>query len=542
VLQERMLAESQLSSGDQDVSNWFGLNNMSSTFSLKFAVVQAYWASKIKIGRLRYLDEFGYEQSIQVDEYYEEGTMPGEIEVEWNYETQWMMGYKIGPDIYHCEPLKILNYCPIIGVTHEGKNTEAKSMVDLMKPYQMIYNVAINQLWKLMEKEHGVVFLTNLRHIPVPKDGDPEDAVDMWEQEMRRRGLIILDDSPENLKGQSGFNQFSKVDLSRHNEMKARIELAQWCKQECWELIGVNKERTGDVTASQTATGTQTAMAQSYSQTEPLFTQHSYLMNDVFQAILDTAQSIESQKPLSTIKYITNEGEQAFIQVQGQDLQLRDLYCFVTDRSEDVKSLQDFRQLAQAMLQNGATGYEIAKVYSTNSMRKVEQIMEKVKAKQEQFMAQQQQQEAAATQGDQQLRLMEMEHEAMENEKDRINENFNKELDRINKKEVAAISASGLNENALADNDGSGVADALEITKSQMDIAGKQKEYEMKMEEFVNKRKEAEDKKDLELEKIKVARENMKNDLEIAKIQATEKRAKEAKANKKKAQAAKKKK
>jgi hypothetical protein len=48
----------------------------------------------------------------------------------------------------------------------------------------------------------------------------------------------------------------------------------------------MSKQRMGSVSASETATGTNT-MQQSYSQTEPLFIAHEYVLGQFYQAIID---------------------------------------------------------------------------------------------------------------------------------------------------------------------------------------------------------------------------------------------------------------
>ena len=203
VLQTRMIIESEMKENDDGLRDFLGLTNNVSSFGYKYVVVRAYWVSKKKIGKLIYLDDMGMEQSTLVDENYKNGMMPTQISLEWGWVNQWYQGIKIGADIYHVRPYKLLNYCPIIGTIYEQKNTEAKSLVDLMKPFQVIYNVCMNQLYKLLEKEMGKVQLMSLRHIPVPKDGDAQDALDMWEMEARNRGVVFVDDSPENLKLQA---------------------------------------------------------------------------------------------------------------------------------------------------------------------------------------------------------------------------------------------------------------------------------------------------------------------------------------------------
>ena len=206
VLQTRMVIESEMKENNDGLKDFLGLTSNVSSFGYKYVVVRAYWISKKKIGKLIYLDEMGNEQSTLVDETYKSGTIPTQISLEWGWINQWYQGVKIGPDIYHIKPYKLLNYCPIIGITYEVKNTEAKSLVDLMKPFQVIYNVCMNQLYQLLEKEVGKVYLTSIRHIPVPKDGDAQDALDIWELEARKRGVVFIDDSPENLKSPSSFN------------------------------------------------------------------------------------------------------------------------------------------------------------------------------------------------------------------------------------------------------------------------------------------------------------------------------------------------
>jgi len=136
IWQERMFMESQIGAENvDDLKRFIGGSNQFS-FGYKYTVVRAYWNSKKKIGNLTYIDEEGIEQNTLVDETYKEGS-PGEVSIEWGWVNQWYQGIKIGPDIYHVKPLKILDYCPIIGLVFEAKNTEAKSLVDMMKPLQV---------------------------------------------------------------------------------------------------------------------------------------------------------------------------------------------------------------------------------------------------------------------------------------------------------------------------------------------------------------------------------------------------------------------
>ena len=520
VLQTRMIIESEMKENNDGLKDFLGLTNNVSSFGYKYVVVRSYWISKRKIGKLIYIDDMGNEQSLIVDESYKSGTVPTQQSLEWGWVNEWYQGTKIGPDIYHIKPFKLLNYCPIIGTTYEVKNTEAKSLVDLMKPFQVIYNVCMNQLYKLLEKEVGKVQLMSLRHIPIPKDGDAQDALDIWEMEARNRGVVFIDDSPENLKSPSSFNQFTALDLTRTQEIQSRYTLAQQMKMECWELIGMSKQRMGSIAASESATGTNTAMQQSYSQTEPLFIAHEYVMGQLYQAIIDAALYVESSKPQSTLSYITSEGQSAFVQVNGSDLKFRDLKVFLTNRPEDTQMFNELRQLSQAIIQNGGTIYDVVELYSSKSQRELKKVFKDLRDRQvaqqeQQMQLQQQQQQAQQEQA--QATLQQAAQMAQEQQ---ANDNYQKELDRLSKEKIAIISATGFGKVESEDVNANTVPDVLEVSKLNAEQDKVTKDYGLQMADMQAKNKQASDKMSIEKEKLQVARENMANDLAVAKENA----------------------
>lgn len=527
IVQQRLLIESEMKENVDSLNDFLGLSSNVNTFGNKYVVVQAYWLSKKKVGQLTYVDENGEEFSTTVDENYRK--IPGEISIEWNYVNQWYKGYKIGSDVYKVEPYELLDHCPIIGVVHEIKNVnEAKSLVDLLKPFQVLYNICLNQLYQLLEKEIGNVYQGSIRHVPIPKDGDGQDALDIWELEARKRGVLMIDDSPENLKSPSSFNMFKNVDLSRTQEIQSRYTLAQQLKIEAWELVGITRERTGGVAATQTATGTNAALSQSYAQTEPYFAQHEYVMNDLYQALLDAVQYIETKKPYSTISYVNTEGEQGFIRVNGEDISMRDLKVFATSRSRDVQEFQEFRQLAQPMLQNGATPYEISVLYSTNSVRQMRQIFKSLRDKMEAMQQQQMQMQQQQMQNDQAMAEANLQAQMQQQEIDRQFEAQQKELDRMNDREIELIRAAARGSDTTPDN-----TDVLsEIDDRRMDQSNADRELELKRQQLDQKQRESQDYISLELQKIQLEKQKLRAQMADKKADRALKR-QQAKAKKK---------
>lgn len=503
ILQERMMVESEMKENKDELRDWLGLTNTTSSFGYKYTVVRSYWMSKKKTGLLTFLDEERQPQQILVDENYKEGA-PNEISIEWGWINQMYYGDRIGPDIFHVKPFDMLDYSPIIGVIHEIKNTTARSLVDLMKPFQVLYNICMNQLFQLLEKEIGVVFNMSIRHIPTPKDGDGQDALDIWEEEAKKKGIIFIDDSPENTKGASSFNQFARQDLSRTGEIQSRYQLAAQLKNECWELIGMNRQRLGASQASSTATSNQNDLVQSFAQTEPYFAAHEYVLNQVYQAILDAAQYIEGNKEQSTVSYITNQGEQAFLEVMGQDIKLRDLKVFVTSRSEDQQLLNEFRQLSQAAMQNGASLYDISTLYTTNSLRQMQKVFKDLKDKQEEIAAQNQQLEQGKLQNDGQIAQAQLEQQASIHEDEMKIKKY--EIDTKANTEITKAEIGTYFQAPTTDANGDGTPDIMEIAN-----------HAQKIQESLQRNTLAKDQLNFQMTKHMDEQKNKKEELKLAK-------------------------
>jgi hypothetical protein len=521
VLQTRMIIESEMKENNDSLRDFLGLTSNVSSFGYKYVVVRGYWISKKKIGKVVYTDEMGNEQSMLVDENYKSKAIPTQISLEWGWVNQWWQGTKIGPDIYHMKPFNLLTYCPLIGMVHEIKNTDAKSLVDLMKPFQVLYNVCMNQLYRLLEKEIGNVASVNIRRIPKLKDGDDQDALDVWEMEARERGIVFDDDSPENTKSPvTNQSTARNIDLTRTQEIQARYNLAVQLKNECWELIGMSKQRLGSVSASESATGTNAAITQSYSQTEPLFVAHEYVMLQVYQAILDASLYIESTKPESTLSYITSEGDTAFVRVNGSDLKFRDLKVFPTNRPEDTRMFNELRQLSQAIMQNGGSLYDVVELYSTKSIREIKKTFKDLRDKMQQLKDQEMQQKQQEIDQQKEIAGAQMEQTIQMKNQDIQNQNYQNELDRINKTEIALINAESKN-GPTTDLDLNGVPDVLEIGKIANERSKAERDYDTKMADIQSKTMQTLSKLVVEKEKLQVTRENMKNDIQVAKINAS---------------------
>lgn len=478
--------------------NVFSFNSQHS-----YTVVTAYWQSKKRIFKRTYLDEEGFQQEMFVSEDYKMDTSLGDVSLEELWINEWWRGIKIGADIYvNVEPLEFTQSAPIVGIINTTRNTQGKSLLDLLKPYQVLYNICMNQLWELLEKEIGVVFLGDLKVVPKKDSQDPIETM-LWNA--KNRGTLLIDTSIENTGGAVQFNQFSRIDLTRSQEIQARIQLAQQLRLEAYELVGLTRQRLGNSQASDTATAANNALIQSFAQTETWFAWHDNILQKVYQTILDMAQYIELQKPTSTLNYLNSELETVFLRVSKQEL-LHELFVFVSSYAEDKVTLEQLKQLAQPAMQNGAELSEMVDLFTANSERSLRKTLGDVQKRKEAIRQQEQALKQQQLEQQQAQFEQKMQMDAAQKAEDARREDMNKQLDRENRLQVVQLQGIANEGSYNPDVDTTSLLIqqtklAQEVSKQTYDKVSKDKELSLKEKELALKEKDIDN-------KLKIAQTN----------------------------------
>jgi hypothetical protein len=360
----------------------------------------------------------------------------------------------------------------------------------------------MNQLWELLEKEIGVVFLGDLKVVPKKDSQDPIETM-LWNA--RNRGTLLIDTSIENTGGSVQFNQFSRLDLSRSAEIQVRIQLAQQLRAEAYQLIGITPQRLGAAQASEAATVNNNALQQSFAQTETWFAWHESVLQKVYQTILEMAQYIEIQKPTSTLNYLNTELENVFLKVTKNEL-LHELFVFVSSYAEDKQTLDQLKQLAQPAMQNGAEMSEMLDLFTADSERSLRKTLSDVQKRKQAIMEQQNAMKQQEMEQSQKQFEMKIQIDDQRRQQDAAREDMNKELDRQNRLEVEKLKGIA-NEGSF--NPELDLTDKLiQQTKLSQDASTKNFEQAMKNKEMSLKEKELMLKnKDIDT-KLKIAKEN----------------------------------
>jgi len=519
-------------------------------------VTTVYWKTQRKVGHLTHIKSDGEIIQDVIDESYKvtekpvydttlfknkskDNLLEGE-HIEWIWINEVWGGVKLGPNlpafwksnmsdninpiylgINRSKPGRIpfqfkgdttLYGCklPVEGRVFSDRNTKSTSLVDLMKAYQIGFNMVNNQIADILVDELGTVIMFDQNALPRHSMGEDWGKANYAKAytAMKDFSMLPLDTSITNTENATNFNHYQTLNLEQTNRLMSRIQLANYFKQQAFDAIGVNQQRMGQPIAQETATGVINAMNQSYAQTESYFVQHSdHLMPRVHQMRTDLAQFYYSTNPSVRLSYINSEAEKVNFQINGTDLLLRDFNIFCTTRTNHRAILDELKQLALTNNTSGASIFELGNIVKADSIAEVSDIlkdseMRMQKQRQEEMQQQEkmQQDQIAAKQQEEKMKL---DYAQQESEKER-----QKDIT------VAEIRAAGYG--AQVDVNQNQVSDFQDAMEDIRETSQYREQMNFKREENVMKNSLAKQKLDVEKDRTNAQREIADTKLEIA--------------------------
>jgi hypothetical protein len=400
---------------------------------------------------------------------------------------------------------------PVEGAVFGDRNTRSIALVDLMKPFQIGYNIVNNQIADILVDELGTVIMLDQNALPRHSLGEDWGKNNLAKAyvAMKTFQMLPLDTSITNTENALNFQHYQVLNLEQTQRLLSRIKLAEYFKNEAFAVIGLNQQRMGQqIAQQQTATAVEQAANASYAQTEQYFIQHSdNLMPRVHQMRTDLAQYYHSRKPSLRLQYVTGGDEKINFQMNGTDLLLRDLNIFCTTKTNSRSIMEQLKQLAVTNNTMGASIYDLGNVIKSESIGELTSVLKAAEEKtmqqkqQEQQHQQQMQQEQLAAQ-EKQLQMAQQ-FKAEESDKDR--------QARIIEAQIRSAgygAQSDVNQNQQSD--------YLDAMKQIENTKNYQETMNFKREQEVNKNMQVSEKHNIEREKLQAQKEIADKQLQIA--------------------------
>lgn len=368
-------------------------------------VIRMYWKSRRKIKKVKSYDpNTGEEVYNFYPETYIINKDMGEEENIFYINEAWE-GVKIGTDIYLNMRPRPIQYnrlsnpsrCHfgIVGSIYNLNDSKPFSLVDMMKPYNYLYDVIHDRLNKAIANNWGSILEIDLSQVPKGWE------IDKWMYYAKVHKLAIKDSFKEGnigaatgkLAGNFANNSRGILTSSDGNYIQQQINLLEFIKMEMSEVAGISKQREGQVSNRETVGGVERATLQSSHITEWLFTIHEDVKKRALECFLETAK-IALKGKSKKFQYILSSISNKIMEIDGDEFAESD-YGLVVDNSDSSQQLnQKIDMLAQAALQNQTLSFSaIMQLYNSSSLAEKQRMIERDERRLEESRSKQQEQQ-----------------------------------------------------------------------------------------------------------------------------------------------------
>lgn len=392
----------------------------------------------------------------------------------------------------------------IVGTIYNINESRPYSVVDMMKPYNYLYDAVHAKLVDLIATNWGKLLEMDLAL--KPKNWE----VDKWMYFARANKVLIKDSFNEGNKGAAtgklagGLNNASKgyIDADWGNSIQNYISILQWAKDAMSDLVGINRQREGNTYNRETVGGIERAVLQSSYITDWLFQKHDDTKRRVLECFLEECKAALRGRS-KKFQYILSDYSMRVMDIDGDEFAESD-YGIVVDNSTDTQKLNNqIETIAQAAVQNQALDFaSILKLYSsasTSEKIKIVEVSQKRAQQQAQEQAQQAQQlEQQKIQAQQQIESQKLQQQDILNQRD----NETKiQVAEINSR--AEYMRLGI---YAEENDEELVHEKLDIEREK--LREEIRQFDMELRQKDSERK---DKKEIELKKIAAQKQKTNN-------------------------------
>jgi len=511
-----------------------------------FRVTEAYWKSWKRVGYLRYRTPAGIiAEEMVTDDLLRDFIKDNEIKVmktisiedfeagdevnviAYTYIPEVWQGKKIGAgngivseDIYF--DIKPLDY----QIKGEGLIFDVKlpvsgiitnSYARKIRPYQMGYNLCMNQIFNLLEKEIGMFFLMDINFLPseFKEMGDSAETLAELRDLARDLGFIPVDTSRQNMQGsnpQAGYMQ--KQDISYDVQIQRRAAMADMYKRLSLEQIGITEQRKGSPDQYSTTEGIRVGQEASYAQTRLIFSQYNEARRRSTVQHLNIAQFCQKNEKEISLFTRKSDGDIAYLNFSDEYFPLRELGITAMSDAKSRKSLERLRETLLADNTAGSDILDFAEIMVSDSMLEIVEVGQRSRARAQANLEAERQQEIT-------LNQQRLDAEAAEKDKDRAHTESEAQKDRENRLEAQRINALGRasdkNSDAQGMNEINKAADRAvlqENNEKQSEL--KSRELDIKESSVVNEQKVAQASIRAKLLELKDRREQRKHERFVA--------------------------
>lgn len=372
-----------------------------------------------------------------------------------------------------------------------------QSQAKKIEPYQAKYNLCMNQIYSMLEKEIGIFFLLDTAMIPSEYAGwgDAQEALIAMRNIAKDTGILPIAPSGDGQRNPTNFNQVSSYNLTYSSQINDRIRLAEFSQRKAYEIIGINPQILQAPTKYETAEGVKQSQEASFAQISEIYENFEQYVKATYELHLSVAQYCQSNKKDITLYYTKSDASIEYLRFSDPEFPYRRIGLIASSDSKKRKELEQFKTYLLQTNTLGTDTLEIAKLIGSDEFSEAVEIAR---------MAQERraQQEMAAAQQQQQAEMAKMQMQEQADQAAWEREEESKQRDRENELNKQRINALGRASDKQSDPEG-----FAQINK-QADLAMKENELNFKnevaMQDLNQKERKLNSDMALKMEKLKL--------------------------------------
>lgn len=327
-----------------------GKQDLQNSLNRTVEVIHVNWKSWVEIAQLTYYTDLGEEITIEVPLDYEPNTFLGEVVHKYWVNEVWE-GYRIdnkhylgiAPIPHQRGTINNPSKCKLLynGRVKRVGTIKCLSFVQLLMPFQHLYNFGHYKLnntigknkdkftilpMGLLNEDAGFGMIENMYYV---------DAT----------GFLIVDESNDQTK--QALQHIRVIDTGLNDYIKFMMEYLREIKAEAEELVGINRQRKGETSASEGLGVSENAIYTSSLMTEDLFAQYDKFQEVELNGLLDLSQYayINGKKA----SYVSSDNRIKFINVNPNNHISSEYGVRVSSSSKEMQKIKKMQQYGETL-------------------------------------------------------------------------------------------------------------------------------------------------------------------------------------------------
>lgn len=358
------------------------------------------WKSLKREGELTYIDkETGQISNTTVNDTYKFDKNNGDLDITWYWIPEFWEGYRLGlegEDFYKYFEIRqvpaqrgdinelSVSKSPYNGLIRSNRTKEITSICKTGYPYQVLFNTYHFQHEKIMNKNKDKITLFPLSLIP--KEAG-------WNEDRFMYTATNLSFAFYNDKAPGAAAQLQGIkvlDMGLSDYAAKMYEIIQEIKAEFWDSVGMNRQRFGDIMASDGKGNTEQAIVRSAVVNQELFRKFDKFKEKEANGLIDLSRLAWINGKRGT--YINSDNNIKTLEIIGSEHSLTEYGVYAKNSAKEFKKVNDYRAYIQPYLQNGGDMTTTAEILDTDNFSKMKSIMkraDKAKREYEQYVKEQ---------------------------------------------------------------------------------------------------------------------------------------------------------